>query len=190
MIGATVSALRPSAPIRFHECEPAHEEPNTFGTHEFMQLCELTGAEPNLCVNVARLSPQEAMDWLTYCNDDGRSYYAELRRKNGRQQPWNVKYWGIGNEVHHFSRPEHYAELYIKWRRLMRRVDPSIQCIASMIEPKAALGHYHDNGRYLLDVAAGIRDQMDMAALHMYSHTHLPGAQFTEDVYWNVARRG
>ena len=72
-------------------------EDNSFGTHEFLNLCELLGAEPYLAVNVGSGTPEEAMDWVEYVNSD-KGPMAELRKANGRQEPWNVKYWGIGNE--------------------------------------------------------------------------------------------
>ncbi|MBN1184571.1 MAG: alpha-N-arabinofuranosidase [Bacteroidales bacterium] len=72
-------------------------EDNSYGTHEFLDFCELIGAEPYLAVNVASGNVREARDWVSYVNStDGPM--ADLRRKNGRDEPWNVKYWGIGNE--------------------------------------------------------------------------------------------
>ncbi|MDR2747292.1 MAG: alpha-N-arabinofuranosidase [Treponema sp.] len=73
-------------------------EDNSFGTHEFLALCELLGCEPYICGNVGSGTVQELSQWVEYCNFDGISPMAELRKKNGRVQPWNVKFWGIGNE--------------------------------------------------------------------------------------------
>jgi alpha-N-arabinofuranosidase len=73
-------------------------EDNSFGTHEFLNLCTLLECEPYICGNVGSGTVQELSQWVEYCNFDGVSPMAELRKKNGRADPWNVKYWGIGNE--------------------------------------------------------------------------------------------
>ena len=73
-------------------------EDNSFGTHEFLDLCEQLGAEPVICGNVGSGSVEEMSKWVEYINFDGVSPMADLRRKNGRDKPWNVKYWGVGNE--------------------------------------------------------------------------------------------
>lgn len=76
-----------------------YREDNSFGTHEFLTLCELLGAEPYLAVNMNSGSVQEAVDWVQYTNHkNGVSYLTDLREKNGRDKPWRVTYWGIGNE--------------------------------------------------------------------------------------------
>ena len=73
-------------------------EDNSFGTHEFMELCELVGCEPYIAGNVGSGTVQEMAEWVEYMTFDGISPMAELRRKNGREEPWKVKYFGIGNE--------------------------------------------------------------------------------------------
>jgi alpha-L-arabinofuranosidase len=73
-------------------------EDNSFGTHEFLDLCEQLGAEPIICGNVGSGSVEEMSKWVEYINFDGVSPMADMRRVNGRDQAWNVKYWGVGNE--------------------------------------------------------------------------------------------
>ena len=73
-------------------------EDNSFGTHEFLDLCEQLGAEPVICGNVGSGSVEEMSKWVEYINFDGVSPMADLRRRNGRDKPWNLKYWGVGNE--------------------------------------------------------------------------------------------
>lgn len=73
-------------------------EDNSFGTHEFLDLCEQLGAEPYICGNVGSGSVEEMSKWVEYINFDGVSPIADLRRKNGREKPWNVRFWGVGNE--------------------------------------------------------------------------------------------
>ncbi|MFC2137148.1 alpha-N-arabinofuranosidase [Bacteroidota bacterium] len=72
-------------------------EDNSFGTHEFLDLCEILGTDAYLAVNVGSGSMEDAYDWIEYVNSD-MGPMANLRRKNGREKPWKVKYWGIGNE--------------------------------------------------------------------------------------------
>ncbi|HBB92996.1 MAG TPA: alpha-N-arabinofuranosidase [Bacteroidales bacterium] len=73
-------------------------EDNTFGTHEFLNLCEMLGCEPYISANVGSGSVVEMTDWIEYMNSDKDVPMANLRRQNGREKPWNVKYIGIGNE--------------------------------------------------------------------------------------------
>ncbi len=73
-------------------------EDNSFGTHEFLDLCEQLNAEPVICGNVGSGSVEEMSKWVEYINFDGVSPMADLRRSNGREKPWNLKYWGVGNE--------------------------------------------------------------------------------------------
>ncbi|MDR0759900.1 MAG: alpha-N-arabinofuranosidase [Treponema sp.] len=73
-------------------------EDNSFGTHEFLTLCERVGCEPYICGNIGSGTVQELSQWVEYCNFDGVSPMSDLRRKNGRAEPWNVRFWGIGNE--------------------------------------------------------------------------------------------
>jgi alpha-N-arabinofuranosidase len=73
-------------------------EDNSFGTHEFLDLCEQMETEPYICGNVGSGSVEEMSKWVEYINFDGVSPMADLRRENGRDQAWGVQYWGVGNE--------------------------------------------------------------------------------------------
>ena len=73
-------------------------EDNSFGTHEFMDMCEQLGTEPVICGNVGSGSVKEMSQWIEYLNFEGVSPMADLRRVNGREEPWGVKFWGVGNE--------------------------------------------------------------------------------------------
>ena len=74
-------------------------EDNSFGTHEFMELTRQLGCEAYFSGNVGSGTVQEFSDWVEYCNMGGVSPMASLRRENGREAPFHVKYWGIGNEA-------------------------------------------------------------------------------------------
>ena len=99
-------------------------EDNRFGTHEFMELCRQLGCEAYFSGNVGSGTVQELSDWVEYCNMPGVSPMADLRRQNGREEPFNVKYWGIGNEAWGCGgnmRPEHYADLCRQYSTYMRQ---------------------------------------------------------------------
>ena len=91
-------------------------EDNSFGTHEFLNMCELLDTEPYLSANVGSGTSQEFADWIQYTTHPaGSSPMPELREANGRTEPWKVKYWGVGNEAWGCGgnmRPEYYADLY------------------------------------------------------------------------------
>ncbi|WP_235299402.1 alpha-N-arabinofuranosidase [Portibacter marinus] len=91
-------------------------EDNSFGTHDFLNMCELLDTEPYLSANVGSGTVQEFADWIKYTTHPaGSSPMPELRAKNGRTEPWQVKYWGIGNEAWGCGgnmRPEYYADVY------------------------------------------------------------------------------
>lgn len=74
-------------------------ETNQFGTDEFMKWCKMVNAEPYLCLNFGTGTLDEAMNWLDYCNGTKNTKYANLRRANGHPEPYNVKYWALGNEM-------------------------------------------------------------------------------------------
>jgi alpha-L-arabinofuranosidase len=93
-------------------------EDNSFGTHDFLNMCELLGAEPYLSGNVGSGTVQELADWVQYTNFKGRSPMSDLRQSNGRTEPWKVKFWGIGNEAWGCGgnmKPEYYADEYRKY---------------------------------------------------------------------------
>lgn len=90
-------------------------EDNSFGTHEFLELCSLLECEPVICGNVGSGSVSEMSKWIEYLNFDGKSPMTDLRKKNGREMPWKVTYWGIGNENWGCGgnmSPEYYANLF------------------------------------------------------------------------------
>jgi alpha-N-arabinofuranosidase len=96
---------------------------NHFGTHEFMSFCRAIGAEPYLCGNVGSGSPRELRDWIEYCDFPSGSTLSEVRRANGADGPFNIKYWGVGNEAWgcggHFT-PEDYATEYRRFATYLR----------------------------------------------------------------------
>ncbi|MCU1492702.1 MAG: hypothetical protein JWO62_466 [Acidimicrobiaceae bacterium] len=111
------------------------EESNRFGTDEFMRYCELVGAEPYLCLNMGTGTLDEAREWLEYCNFAGRSAAADRRRANGRDAPYGVRYWGLGNEVYgdwqigHKDAKE-YVRTAREWAKVLTWTDPDVELVA------------------------------------------------------------
>jgi len=100
-----------------------YTEDNSFGTHEFIRLCRLIGAEPYLAGNVGSGTPQELRDWVEYCNYPSGSTLSDERAANGSPEPFNVRYWGVGNENWGCGgnmTPEYYADLYRRFRTYVR----------------------------------------------------------------------
>ena len=98
-------------------------EDNSFGTHEFMDLCEILGCEPYIAGNLGSGTVKEMSDWIEYMTSDNVSPMADLRRSNGREKPWKLKYFGIGNESWGCGgnmRPEYYADLYRHYQTYCR----------------------------------------------------------------------
>lgn len=98
-------------------------EDNSFGTHEFMRFCELVGCEPYISGNMGSGTVEELSQWIEYMTFDGVSPMAELRKKNGRDQPWKLKYLGIGNESWGCGgsmTPEYYCDTYRRYQTYCR----------------------------------------------------------------------
>lgn len=110
-------------------------EPNYFGVDEFIQFCKDVGCEPMICINAGNGTPQEAADWLEYCNADVSTPMGSLRAKYGHPEPYGVKLWEIGNEIWgrwqtHWTTASGYAERYHNFLNAMKLVDPKIEVMA------------------------------------------------------------
>jgi len=120
-------------------------EPNAFGTHEFIELCRRVGAEPYICQN-GLASVQEMADWVAYCNAT-EGGLAELRKRNGHPEPFNVRFWSVGNE--------RYDDAYIRRVRdgalAMKQVDPGIlvTCAGSQDRMKVSSKLLAEAGEHL-----------------------------------------
>jgi len=174
-------------------------EDNSFGTHEFLDLCEQLSepngprCEPYICGNVGSGTVQEMSQWVEYCNFDGISPMADLRKKNGREKPWNVRFWGVGNENWgcggHMT-PEFYADNYRRYAVYVRKYGDTVPY-------KIACGPNDGNynwTRVLMEKTCSDRgNALDGLALHYYT---VPGewahkgsaTQFTE-AEWLITMR-
>ena len=111
------------------------EDPNTFGTVEFVKWCRLIGAEPFICTNAGTGTPEEMSDWVEYCNAN-TGKFARLRKSHGYSEPLGVKYWSVGNE--NYGGWEIGAKTVAEWgplvresAKMMRAVDNSIRLLAA-----------------------------------------------------------
>ena len=98
-------------------------EDNSFGTHEFMELCRQLGCEPYVNGNVGSGTVQEMSEWVEYMTFDGVSPMAEMRKQNGQEKPWKLKYFAVGNENWGCGgnmRPEFYADQFRRYATYVR----------------------------------------------------------------------
>ena len=98
-------------------------EDNSFGTHEFLELCRQIGCEPYINANLGSGTIREMSEWIEYCNSDGDSTVVRRRWANGQKDAWGVKYWGIGNENWGCGgnmRPEYYADEFRRYQTFCR----------------------------------------------------------------------
>jgi alpha-N-arabinofuranosidase len=98
-------------------------EDNSFGTHEFLELCNLLNCEPYIAGNVGSGTVEEMAKWVEYLNSDAKSTMTDLRKENGRSEPWRVKFWGVGNESWGCGgnmTVDFYADLYKRYATYAR----------------------------------------------------------------------
>src|SRR3954454_15882762 len=112
------------------------EEPNTFGTDEFMKWCRAIGAEPYICTNAGTGTPEEMSNWVEYCNLKNEGRYARMRQANGFSEPHNVRFWSIGNENYFGTEigakpPAEWGPLVRESVKLMRAMQPNIKLLAA-----------------------------------------------------------
>ncbi len=148
-------------------------EPNLFGTDEFIHLCRELNWKPMLAVNLGTGSPEEAADWVEYCNASPGTKFSDLRVTNGYTEPHAVPMWCLGNEMDgnwqlgHTPAAE-YAVAAQQAAHIMRRVDPSISLIASGSSgPTTAT--FLDWDRTILEK---LGDLADYVSLHRYVGNH------------------
>jgi alpha-N-arabinofuranosidase len=145
-------------------------EPNRFGTDEFLRYCEKLGVEPYICINAGLGTIEDARHWVEYCNESRSTYWAQQRRRNGRDEPWNVKYWGLGNEIDGpwqlgHKNADDYAKFALEAAKAMRRVDDSVKLIASGSSNFGLNADWIAWNRTVLD---RLRGEIDYISLHTY----------------------
>lgn len=140
-------------------------EDNSFGTHEFLMLCEMLETEPYITGNVGSGTVREMAEWVEYITFDGESPMARLRAQNGREKPWKLKYFGIGNENWgcggHMT-PEYYSDLYRQYQTYVRNYgDNQVY--------KIACGANDSDYRWTEVLMKNAHQFMDGLSLHYYT---------------------
>jgi alpha-L-arabinofuranosidase len=165
-----------------------HVEDNSFGTHEFLDLCEKIGAEPYLAANVGSGSVKDLMDWVDYTNSSSKSDMVLKRQENGRALPWNVKLWGVGNEAWGCGgnmQADYYANIYRQYATFM--ADWSNSNKLFRIASGASDGDYSWTESLMKNIP---HHMMSGVALHHYSvidwSNKGPASNFSEYQYFRI----
>jgi len=145
-------------------------ESNRFGTHEFLNYCEMLGTEPYICANLGTGLWEEAQQWVEYVNSSQDTAMTRLRKENGRRDSWKVTYWGLGNEMDgpwqmgHKS-AEDYGKFALEAAKLMKWTDPNIKLIA------AGSSNYNNGIDWIgwnRTVLEFLKTHADYLSMHMY----------------------
>ncbi len=165
-------------------------QPNDVGTDELITMCRLLDVEPYICVNAGFGDARSAAEYVEYCNGNQSTPMGRLRAANGHPRPFNVKFWGVGNEAWgdwqfgamSLSQFELKNNLFAK---AMRRADPSIKLIASGAMPDSMVGSKQSlrlSGKLIPDplgpgdwsggLLANCRPYMDLISQHFYSYNN------------------
>jgi len=170
-------------------------ETNDFGTDEFLKVCEYANTKPYICANSGDGTPEEALAWVNYCNGSAEQEYGNLRARNGHKNPYNVKLWGIGNEmfgnwqVGHIDERTH-ARKYSAIAAAMRTVDPDLEFVA----PGGRYWHYPEWNKALLEEAY---EYLDHISIHSYAKryrtrfkdesSYVGNSELEEEIYYYAA---
>ncbi|RYY33965.1 MAG: alpha-N-arabinofuranosidase [Sphingobacteriaceae bacterium] len=165
-------------------------EDNSFGTHDFLNMCELLETDPYLAGNIGSGTVQELADWVQYVNSDSKNPMSDLRKKNGREKPWAVRFWGVGNEAWGCGgnmTPDYYANEFRKYSTFMSDWTNSgkIQRIAS----GANVADYNWTETLMKNIP---KNMVEGVALHHYSFVEWDkkgsATKFTEDQYFKTMK--
>ncbi|WP_373758386.1 alpha-N-arabinofuranosidase, partial [Jeotgalibaca porci] len=162
-------------------------ENNHFGTHEFFELTKQLGCEAYINGNVGSGTVQEMQEWVEYMTMDGESPMSALRKANGREDSWKVKFFGVGNESWGCGgnmRPEYYADLYRRYQTYVRQY-------GSDRIYKIACGPNIDDYHWMEEVMKIAGPWMDGISLHHYALTGAwedkgPALNFKEEHWWSL----
>ena len=152
-------------------------EYNAIGTDEFMKICELIGASPQLCINIGTGTPEEAADWVEYCNGGSNTAMGRYRAKNGITSPYDVKLWEVGNEIYGCWQAgncgsEENARRYLEFSTAMKAIDSSITLIATgnpfdFVEPGPYWSFVTADGLWHEKLIAAAHGALDFVSLHV-----------------------
>ena len=139
-------------------------ENNHFGTHEFFDLCEQVGCDAYVCGNVGSGTVQEMMEWVEYMTSDTGSPLANLRRQNGRDKPWKLRYFGVGNESWGCGgnmRPEFYADNFRRYNTFVKNYGGKVA--------RFACGANAEDYHWTEVLMSLVGHRMDGLSLHYYT---------------------
>jgi alpha-N-arabinofuranosidase len=166
-------------------------EDNSFGTHDFLNMCKELGTEPYLAGNVGSGTVKELADWVQYVNHNGVSPMANLRKENGAEKAWGVKYWGVGNEAWGCGgnmRAEYYANIYRQYATFMTNWDNDSKLFR--IASGANSNDFNWTEVLMRDIP---HNMLEGIALHHYSVIDWgkkgPAATFTEEQYFKTMQQ-
>jgi alpha-L-arabinofuranosidase len=149
-------------------------ESNRFGTDEFLTYCAELGTEPYICLNMGTGSLEEALAWIEYCNGTRDTAWARRRRENGRDDPYQVRYWGLGNEMYGEWQvgalsAEEYVAAATRWARAIKMLDPGAVLVS------CGMNGWNDWDRVVID---GLAPLVGLHSIHIYTGS--------EDYWTNV----
>ena len=167
-------------------------EDNSFGTHDFLNLCERLGAEPYISGNVGSGTVQEMADWVQYTNGNpNTSPMSTWRVKNGRKDPWNVTFWGVGNEAWGCGgnmTPEYYANVYRQYATYLTPASTKDKIFR--IASGASDDNYHWTEVLMRDIP---RWMVEGVAIHHYAvidwNAKSSATGFTEQQYFATMKQ-
>lgn len=166
-------------------------EDNSFGTHEFLELCSLLNCEPYIAGNVGSGTIEEMSKWIEYLNSNAESTITSIRKQNGHPQPFNVKFWGVGNESWGCGgnmTPEFYADQYKRYASFCKNY-PNARLMK--IASGANSGDYHWTETLMKNIPLGM---MWGISLHYYTvpsgnwRNKGSATQFDEKQYFNTMK--
>ena len=156
-------------------------EDNSFGTHEFLNFCEMLGIEPYISGNVGSGTVEELSKWVEYMTAK-EGVMAEKRAANGRKEPWNVKYIGVGNENWGCGgnmTPEYYSDVYKRYATYCRNYDGN-----KLYKVACGASDYDYNWTRVL--MSKVRNGLSGLSLHYYTGGQGRALEFDEDNYYNL----
>ena len=181
-------------PRRFNAWWGHDVDDNAFGTHEFLRLCDLLGAEPYLAGNVGSGTPREMKQWVEYCNFAGDTTLARRRADNGHADPFGVRYWGVGNESWgcggHLT-PEGYADLYKQFATYLCTLTRPPTRMPLFLIAAGPNGNDADwTRRFFRQSGLPAGDwQLHGFAAHYYAGTAGTATEYTDDQWYQLLAR-
>ena len=150
---------------------------NQMGTDEYAKLCSLIGSENFVCINAGSGTLDQARHWIEYCNFTNGTFYSDLRRKYGNEQPYNVKYWSLGNEIDGpwqigQKNAEDYCKFALEAAKVMKWVDGNVKFIADGASNYRTGNDWVAWDDYVLQHMVG---NIDYLSVHRYVREALAG---------------